>query len=160
MSVVVEWIVPILALFAVLLYFGVRYMGLKLRRSSTAEAEFVSITPFFRKQGSLKTHWLTCTYVFRAGQKDYGGRLVLPLSYFLESSEFSGGLILNDTRIDLPVLILDSMRLVGEESIEHFLLHSKASIPVRYLVRDPRRNGLADSEVFEVHRVRDGKKGL
>lgn len=131
---------------------------LSYQRNSVAEAEISRISPFFRQRDSLKTHWLHCSYDFYVTSRHYRSFCILPLNYFLDGPIPTHAVILNDVRLELPVFICDGVRLVGEESIEHFLLQRNSHIPIKYRVRDPQRSHPLELESMERFRVKNGRQ--
>ncbi len=127
------------ALLAVLAAWGVLFHRY-LRRAESANARITEIKPYFLKNSPFETSWLEVRYEFRAGNRYYGGKSVVPLSYFLHYNIQPEPLIMHDLSIDLPVLCVQELRIIGEELIEHELLRFAAFLPVLYTVRDPRKN--------------------
>lgn len=127
----------------------VRLVSVRMRKFRTTSGEIRSIDPHFTRHSPLKTGAVACRYVFRARDRDFEGRVVLPLSFFLRPGAPATPVVVFDGKIELPILFYGKQRLVGAELIEHLLLQKNQSIPIRYLQRDPSRHSVVvagDSE--------------
>ena len=138
-----------------LFIFLLRWLQIRINKSQVTVAEIDRIEPCFKKNSPLRTTWVLCSYHFTVRDKDYPGRSILPLDYFLKSRKGSekDSAILHDLRVDLPVFLYDGITVVGSEGIEHVLLLLNQTLPVRYLVRDPARNFSIEKEEAARERV-------
>lgn len=126
---------------------GIAYLYRRRRKKvNRTIAEISRLSPRFKRQSPLKTQWLTCRYIFHEdrGGDEHGGECLLPLRYFIKTILPPGPVIVYDMRINMPVLITEEARVVGEEAIEHFLLMQLDSVEVSYLARDPSRHSVSE----------------
>ena len=143
------WILPaILALFVMGPGFWVLFRLLWKRAPELMRtvATIERIAPHFPKESPLKTQYVRVAYAFQAGRRRFEGSGVVPLGRFVQSVIPPGPVLIYDVRVNLPVLIADDTRVVGEEAIEHRLLQSEAQVRVCYLPADPAQNRVADLE--------------
>jgi len=154
-----HWIIPAVILGCLGAFLLLRLVGRRFRKNRLAEAEIDRIAPFFRNQSPLKTQWVRCSYSFKSRKRTYRGQCVLPLRHFLKSVVPPGPVIIYDVRINMPVLITDDARIVGEETIEHHLLGFFNMIRVRYHARDPAQNGVAEIESLRKSMIKNGSAG-
>lgn len=133
--------------------FVFHFLRMRYNRYALTEAEILEITPFFKKNSPLKSHWIHCRYTFSIKEHPFTGRSILPLEHFLPVTEYGDSIIIYDLRLELPILILGKERYVGTEIIEHYLLEKSELMMVKYLVRDPSRNFSVAIEELEEQRV-------
>ncbi len=134
-----------LSLLASALY-GLRLARRRLNRSQTTRARIIEIQPYFKKSSPLKTHWVFCRYEFDARGGIYEGQSIIPLQFFFPSHPLTDPMIIYDVRIEMPVFFHEGNRLVGVESVEHFLLQQSEYVSIRYMLRDPSRNFFSGQE--------------
>ncbi len=144
-----EWFIPIFLAVAMAVVALARILAGKLRTFRVTGAEILEIQPQFTRQSPLKTAAVACSYSFLVRDRSYEGRVILPLSFFLRPGAPPAPVIVQDARIQLPILFFGKQRLVGTELIEHLLLQKNGTIPIRYNLRDPARHSVVvtgDSE--------------
>lgn len=143
------WLLPAILGFFVIgpgLWIVYRLLARRGPELFRAVAGVERITPFFRKGSPLKTQHVRVTYSFDAGRHRYEGTGILPLRRFVPSVIPPGPVVLFDVRVNMPVLIADETRVIGEEAIEHRLLQGLSQVRVTYVPSDPARNRIADAE--------------
>jgi len=129
----------------------IRLIGGRIRKTAETRAEILKVMPAFQ-QDLQKTQLLHCIYLFYVKEAPYRGISTLPLEYFFGTPS-GQALIWKEEKSGLPVLVLDDIRVAGEEAIEHMVLQLRESLPVRYLVRDPARNYPLDQNGLEIQKV-------
>ena len=143
------WLLPaLLALIVIAPGFWVLFRLLRKRGPEFARtvATIERIAPYFRKGSPLKTQHVQVAYAFQTGRTRFEGMGILPLRRFVQSVIPPGPVLIFDVRVNLPVLIADDTRVVGEEAIEHRLLEAETHVRICYLPTDPSHNGVADVE--------------
>lgn len=141
-------IVLALAIITIGLSVGAGWWLLLKRRKKYrhAFARIARLSPMFRNQSPLKSQWIKCDYTFKHRETEFSGECILPLSRFVQSVIPPGPVIIFDVRINMPVLIADDIRIVGEEGIEHHLLQFINTLRIRHSLYEPHRNELIEVE--------------
>ncbi len=153
-----EFLIPAILLgFLVVLLavVAIRFFKRRFQTSGYAQAEIIRLIPRFDEENPLRTQHLACTYEFTVRDKIYTGQCILPLSCFMATVLPPGPVIIYDVRVDMPVLISDDLRVVGEELIEHQLLDSFHGPRVRYMIREPSRNDVIEIGGLRGHKIQN-----
>lgn len=134
-------VLPAVALIILLLLIQRRFA-----RNALVPSEITRLTPFFHPDHPVRAEWLKCDYVFQVRGERFEGNCLVPLHVFL--TEPAQVAIWMDSRLGMPVLFHDGMRLVGDEPIEHYLLNHRDSIRIRYRTRNPMYNMPLESDIL------------
>lgn len=140
------WLLPaVLALFILGPGFWVLYRLIRNREPEQARTtgQIERIVAYFAQGSPLKTQHVLVDYTFDVSGRGQPGRSVVPLRHFIHSIIPPGPVIIYDVRVNMPVLIADETRVVGDEAIEHQLLTANAKVPVLYSPSDPSRSQAA-----------------